>query len=557
MTTRSSLEEMEVIEAGIAERLAFNPLILPPSQALTPNSPLQPRLQKLKNVPFTRQVGTPTTHRQTVLRQHEIASMLDTYQKLARQLKAELDEPRGKSGSRNLSSKELKGVMGDFYAKIDKIKQTLVPGEQAQDMYANYTLKRPALDLFEDDGEEEDSAMSQAESNTLPSGIFNTARKINFGQTYTDAENSGRFLDMTPLYIDYQQQRMGHVGYIGFIKSFYNVDIYDPQTCAGLGKRYPAFLESIVSYLESFITKKHVLEDPQKTIDSIRGAVKEEGKEEEKEENPELFCKFCDKQFTNQAVYDNHLPGKKHKKAVARSEAGEQDETGTKVDSKPSSVTTKATASSVRSPQTILNHLKELADFLKSIIDSTVANLERKQALTNSERQAEIAAQQDQDRLTDENLRYGQQSDGSSWSKKQKTGEDEEEDEDEVISNPLKLPLGWDGKPIPFWLYKLHGLGIEYTCEICGNTTYRGRKIFDKHFSTPRHIFGLRCLGIEPSQAFKGITKIEEANALWDRMKKQLKTVEAREENIVEVEDSDGNAMSEKTYEDLKRQGLL
>ncbi len=24
--------------------------------------------------------------------------------------------------------------------------------------------------------------------------------------------------------------------------------------------------------------------------------------------------------------------------------------------------------------------------------------------------------------------------------------------------NPLKLPLGWDGKPIPYWLYKLHGL---------------------------------------------------------------------------------------------------
>lgn len=548
MTTRAALEEMEVIEAGIAERLAFNPLILPPSQALTPNSPLQPRLQKLKNVPFTRQVGTPTTHRQTVLRQHEIATMLDTYQKLARRLKAELDAPRGKSGSRNLSSKELKGVMTDFYAKIAKIKQTLVPGEQAQDMYANYTLKRPALDVFEDDGEQEESVMSQAESNTLPSGIFNTARKINFGQKYTDAENSGRYLDMTPLYIEYQQQRMGHVGYIGFIKSFYNVDIYDPQTCAALGKKYPVFLESIVSYLESFITKKHILEDPQKTIDSIRKSIKVTDSKQDKEENPELFCKFCDKQFTNQAVYDNHLPGKKHKKAVARAESGE---TPT-----PTSAP-KASTAAARTPETILAHLEELAEFLKSTIDSTVANLERKQALTNSERQAEIAAQQDQDRLTDENLRYGQQSDGSSWSKKQKTGDEDDEDEDEVISNPLKLPLGWDGKPIPFWLYKLHGLGIEYTCEICGNTTYRGRKIFDKHFSTPRHIFGLRCLGIEPSQAFKGITKIEEANALWDRMKKQLKTVETREENIVEVEDSDGNAMSEKTYEDLKRQGLL
>ena len=31
------------------------------------------------------------------------------------------------------------------------------------------------------------------------------------------------------------------------------------------------------------------------------------------------------------------------------------------------------------------------------------------------------------------------------------------EEEDEYIYNPLKLPLGWDGKPIPYWLYKLHG----------------------------------------------------------------------------------------------------
>ena len=31
-------------------------------------------------------------------------------------------------------------------------------------------------------------------------------------------------------------------------------------------------------------------------------------------------------------------------------------------------------------------------------------------------------------------------------------------DEEEAVYNPLKLPLGFDGKPIPYWLYKLHGL---------------------------------------------------------------------------------------------------
>jgi hypothetical protein len=44
--------------------------------------------------------------------------------------------------------------------------------------------------------------------------------------------------------------------------------------------------------------------------------------------------------------------------------------------------------------------------------------------------------------------------------------EDSESDDDEQqIYNPLKLPMGWDGKPIPYWLYKLHGLGqVLFTC---------------------------------------------------------------------------------------------
>jgi splicing factor 3A subunit 3 len=49
------------------------------------------------------------------------------------------------------------------------------------------------------------------------------------------------------------------------------------------------------------------------------------------------------------------------------------------------------------------------------------------------------------------------------------------DEEDDFVYNPLKLPLGWDGKPIPYWLYKLHGLNQEFKCEICGNFSYWGR----------------------------------------------------------------------------------
>ncbi|KAG8269235.1 Splicing factor 3A subunit 3 [Homalodisca vitripennis] len=59
----------------------------------------------------------------------------------------------------------------------------------------------------------------------------------------------------------------------------------------------------------------------------------------------------------------------------------------------------------------------------------------------------------------------------------------DDEDEDGVPYNPKNLPLGWDGKPIPYWLYKLHGLNISYVCEICGNFTYKGPKAFQRHFA--------------------------------------------------------------------------
>jgi splicing factor 3A subunit 3 len=68
-------------------------------------------------------------------------------------------------------------------------------------------------------------------------------------------------------------------------------------------------------------------------------------------------------------------------------------------------------------------------------------------------------------------------------------GEPEEEpEEEERIYNPLKLPLGWDGKPIPYWLYKLHGLGVEYRCEICSDYVYMGRKNFERHFQVRSYL---------------------------------------------------------------------
>jgi splicing factor 3A subunit 3 len=84
-----------------------------------------------------------------------------------------------------------------------------------------------------------------------------------------------------------------------------------------------------------------------------------------------------------------------------------------------------------------------------------------------------------------------------------------DEEDEGPIYNPLNLPLGWDGKPIPYWLYKLHGLGVEYKCEICGNQSYWGRRNFDRHFQEWRHAHGMRCLGVPNTKHFHDITLIE------------------------------------------------
>lgn len=83
-------------------------------------------------------------------------------------------------------------------------------------------------------------------------------------------------------------------------------------------------------------------------------------------------------------------------------------------------------------------------------------------------------------------------------------------EDDQFLINLKKIPLGWDGKPIPYWLFKLNNLDKEYTCEICGNKSYKGRKAFEIHFQEWRHAYGMACLKVPNTIHFKGVTKIEE-----------------------------------------------
>lgn len=147
------------------------------------------------------------------------------------------------------------------------------------------------------------------------------------------------------------------------------------------------------------------------------------------------------------------------------------------------------------------------------IRNDTKANVERKQALTDKERQLEIEELEERERKEAEEVAARAERASRQKGNAVPDGMEDEDDEEERIYNPLKLPLGWDGKPIPYWLFKLHGLGVEYPCEICSNFVYKGRKAFEKHFQEARHVFGMRALGLPNTKHFHEITKIEDAIA--------------------------------------------
>ncbi|EGZ16220.1 hypothetical protein PHYSODRAFT_508363 [Phytophthora sojae] len=236
------------------------------------------------------------------------------------------------------------------------------------------------------------------------------------------------------------------------------------------------------------------------------------------------FCELCNKQFSSEGVYNGHLSGKKHKKFAAAAAAKKKE--------------MEEKRKNIAFDEVLIRRMYEL---LTEVVQGTISYLELKQTRTHEELQAEIEEEEE-----------------GAFSDVDVENENEEaEDEEEQLYNPLNLPLGWDGKPIPYWLYKLHGLGVEFKCEICGNHSYWGRRAFDRHFQEWRHAFGMRCLKIPNTKHFHDITLMRDAIQLYEKLKDQIDAESWNASNEEEFEDSEGNVLNRKTYEDLARQGLL
>lgn len=434
--------------------------------------------------------------------------------------------------ARELEQMQTGDPFAQFYGQLNELREhhARYPNEQAENSELRYKPKQ-----------------SDDSTGLMPS-IVDTL--------FSGEEAYGRFFDLNICHEAFLNlPNIKRLSYLQYLEDF---DNFTPghgglKRVEKLTDQYFKYLGDLAQYLTSFRERIRPLEDTCKVLDEFDREFRAAWDKDEVQgwqletagtsKNPDAegtWCADCEKLFTNKNVYTNHLDGRKHKRAAEQRKSRQQgDDEGV---SEQGRRTVSATRIKERAVAEREHRVKRLAASMSTERSNTRVNVERKQGMTERERQQELENLLN----TAEEPRAGDQN----------GAEGGEEGEDKIY-NPLKLPLAWDGKPIPFWLYRLHGLGVEFHCEICGNFVYMGRRAFDKHFGEPRHIYGLKCLGITNVTLFRDITKIEEALKLWDKLQQEQKKSKVDEGSIMQMEDGEGNVMPEKVYNDLQKQGLL
>lgn len=479
------------------------------------------------------------THKERLLQNHAVRQMLETIQSRSSKLVGYLpalfkvfssrspmrapglqlrvyDDEDG-SRKEELASLREGNVFSSFYSRMKDIKE--------------YYRRVPTIDL------------------TGPNDTDEALQPMKYEPPFSGDEGFGRFLDLHELYAMWRNSNFGNLDtdyytYVSQLKDHLQmVSRADKLTVS-----YKSYVNSLLEYLKSFYDRSQPLSQLEKVLKRTEEEFYDQwdagqvaGWENKGVPNPiglETFDSVEELENLGVEKLKEALSalGLKCGGTVRQRAERLLAVKGKQLDEIDKSFFAKGVVPSNVDPKSVAlieTLTGKLCDMLGKVIADTRGQIEKRQAQTYEELLAE------------------QEEGGEDF-----VLADSDEDEDDYIYNPLKLPLGWDGKPIPYWLYKLHGLNIEYKCEICGNATYFGRRAFEKHFKEYQHLQGMKALGIPNTKEFFEVTTIEDARSLWQN----LQTRERggfRPDDDEEFEDERGNVYNRKTYMDLKRQGLI
>nr|CAG4643094.1 EOG090X03G1 [Ilyocryptus agilis] len=472
-----------------------------------------------------------TTQRETINSEHRQRILLDRYMECTKLLKEIYED---KDGQRKEEVAQLSGPneFVEFYNRLKTIKEFYKkhPNEIAIPM---------SMEFEEFDKQRENGA---DETNNLVD--------------FTDEESYGKYLDLHECYVKYINlkgiQKVDYITYLTIFDRFFDI----PREKKNAD--YRNYLQALVDYLVDYVARV-------KPIMDIEALFYEIEQNFEKDFNSGTFPGWP-KETTGSALSNTGAP------LDLSGFSSWQELASLGLDRLKSALM----ALGVKCGGTLEDRAQRLFNTKGLSIDQIDPSLfakgqgkgdkakemekNKKVALLEAQIYKLIEILSEQRAFTKENVERKQaRTDGEREEEEEEVVEVQEEDDedDDVPYNPKNLPLGWDGKPIPYWLYKLHGLNISYNCEICGNYTYKGPKAFQRHFAEWRHAHGMRCLGIPNTAHFANVTRIEDAISLWTKLRSQKTSERFVADNEEEYEDSMGNVVTKKTYEDLRRQGLL
>ncbi|XP_013386283.1 splicing factor 3A subunit 3 [Lingula anatina] len=452
---------------------------------------------------------------------------------------------------------ECSGELKDLYEDKDGMRKEEVAALTGPNEFAEFYSRLKGIKEFHRKHPNEISIPMSVEYDELAKARDNPTEEMQNMVEFTDEEGYGKYLDLHECFEKFVNlkgiERIDYLTYLGTFDQLFDI-LKDRKNAA-----YKDYLQTLLEYLEDYTTRVKPLMDLNDEMDAVH-------KEFEKQWNEGTFPGWPKE--TSGAL--THAGA--HLDLSAFSSAEELASLG--LDRLKSALM----ALGLKCGGTLEERAHRLfstkGQRLKDLDPTLFAKSKPGKAgkSRDNEKQKEIAALEAQIYRFIELLSEQRQATRENVQRKQaRTGDEREEsdeehfseddsdddDDDDIPYNPKNLPLGWDGKPIPYWLYKLHGLNINYNCEICGNYTYRGPKAFQRHFAEWRHAHGMRCLGIPNTAHFANVTLIEDAIALWQKLKGNKDVERWKPDTEEEYEDSAGNVVTKKTFEDLKRQGLL
>lgn len=362
---------------------------------------------------------------------------------------------------------------------------------------------------------------------------------------FSGEEGYGRYVDLHQNYNEYiNMKQFNKIDYVTYLKEFH---LFHKIKKEHKNEEYKRYLQNLYDYFVSFYRRTRPLEDMSKILRLTEEEFEKKWQEQLQQNGTKNEQQNGPKNEKQNGPENNQQNGTKNNQQneikneqqnEPKNEQQNNQQNGEKTTKKKRKRRGKKRGLTLAHDIALLEaKITRFVEMLGDVIDKTRIQIEKKQTRTWEEIKADI----ERDEEEEEEIVLD---------------DDDDEDDTGIATNPLNLPLGWDGKPIPYWLYKLHQLGREFKCEICGNYSYWGPRAFERHFQEWRHAHGMRCLRIPNTRHFHHITKINDAIQLWQKIKKEVSKQQWRSD-MEEYEDEQGNVFTKRMYEDLKRQGLL